>query len=70
VVGGRSVARPPHAFATELLTAEVRPKVVSEALGHSSVAFMIHVYQHVLPAMGDQVAAALESVFTREESAS
>lgn len=52
-----------HAFATTLLTAGVHPKVVSEALGHSSVAFTMDTYQHVLPTMGDQVAEAIESVF-------
>lgn len=37
------------------------PKVVSEALGHSSVAFTMDTYQHVLPTMGEQVAAAIET---------
>jgi integrase len=51
-----------HAFATTLLTAGVHPKVVSEALGHASVAFTMDTYQHVLPTMGEQVAAAIETV--------
>jgi integrase len=50
-----------HAFATTLLVGSVHPKVVSEALGHSSVAFTMDVYSHVLPTMGEQVAAAIES---------
>ena len=50
-----------HAFATTLLTAGVHPKVVSEALGHASVAFTMDTYQHVLPTMGEQVAAAIET---------
>ena len=50
-----------HAFATTLLVGGVHPKVVSEALGHSSVAFTMDVYSHVLPTMGDQVAAAIET---------
>jgi integrase len=50
-----------HAFATTLLAAGVHPKVVSEALGHSSVAFTMDTYQHVLPTMGDQVASAIET---------
>jgi integrase len=49
-----------HAFATTLLAAGVHPKVVSEALGHASVAFTMDTYQHVLPTMGEQVAAAIE----------
>jgi integrase len=35
-------------------------KVVSEALGHSSAAFTMDVYQHVLPTMQEQAAAAIE----------
>jgi integrase len=50
-----------HAFATSLLVAGVHPKVVSEALGHASTAFTMDVYSHVLPTMGEQVAAAIES---------
>lgn len=50
-----------HAFATTLLVGGVHPKVVSEALGHSSVAFTMDVYSHVLPTMGEQVAAAIET---------
>jgi integrase len=49
-----------HAFATSLLVAGVHPKVVSEALGHASTAFTMDVYSHVLPAMAEQVAAAIE----------
>jgi integrase len=48
-----------------LLTAGVHPKVVSEALGHSSVAFTMDVYQHVLPTMGEQVAQAIEATLGR-----
>lgn len=50
-----------HAFATTLLVGGVHPEVVSEALGHSSVAFTMDVYSHVLPTMGDQVATAIEA---------
>jgi len=41
-----------HTHATLLLAAGVPVKVVSERLGHSTVAFTMEVYQHVLP--GDQ----------------
>ena len=40
-----------------MLKAGVHPKVVSERLGHSSVAFTLDVYSHVVP--GIQEAAAL-----------
>jgi Site-specific recombinase XerD len=41
-----------HTHATLMLAAGVPVKVVSERLGHSTVAFTMEVYQHVLP--GDQ----------------
>ena len=50
-----------HAVATRLLEAGVHPKVVSEALGHSSVAFTPDVYSHVILSMGEQVAVAMEA---------
>lgn len=49
-----------HAYATRLLEAGVHPKVVSEALGHSSVAFTMQVYQHVMPSMQETAAKAIE----------
>lgn len=50
-----------HSFATTMLVSGVHPKVVSEALGHANVAFTMGVYQHVLPTMGEQAAAAIEA---------
>ena len=47
-----------HTHATILLQAGVPVKVVSERLGHSSPAFTMSVYQHVLPGM--QADAALD----------
>jgi integrase len=49
-----------HAVATRLLEAGLHPKIVSEALGHASVAFTLDVYSHVVPSMGSHVAAAME----------
>ncbi len=46
-----------HTHATLLLKEGVPPKVVSERLGHSSVAFTMQVYQHVLPGMQADAAA-------------
>jgi integrase len=40
-----------HAAATIALAAGVPAKVISEQLGHSSVAFTLDVYSHVLPHM-------------------
>lgn len=49
-----------HAYATRLLEAGVHPKVVSEALGHSSVSFTMDTYQHLMPGMQDAAARAIE----------
>ena len=43
-----------HAFATLALQAGMNPKVVSEALGHSSVTITLDTYSHVLPNMQDE----------------
>jgi integrase len=40
-----------HTHASLLLAAGVNPKVVSERLGHSSVAFTLDTYAHVMPGM-------------------
>jgi integrase len=40
-----------HTAATISLAAGVSPKVISEQLGHASVAFTLDVYSHVLPHM-------------------
>ena len=51
-----------HSYATAALRAGVPVKVVSERLGHASVAFTQQVYMHVIPGMdeeGAQLAAAI-----------
>ncbi|MEX0665389.1 MAG: site-specific integrase [Acidimicrobiia bacterium] len=50
-----------HTHATILLKAGVPVKVVSERLGHASPAFTMSVYQHVLPGMQADAAAAFSS---------
>jgi integrase len=53
-----------HTHATILLQAGVPVKVVSERLGHSSPAFTMTVYQHVLPGMqADAAATFSKAVF-------
>ena len=47
-----------HTHASILLKAGVPVKVVNERLGHSSPAFTMTVYQHVLPGMQADAAAA------------
>lgn len=50
-----------HTYASILLKAGVPVKVVSERLGHSSPAFTMTVYQHVLPGMQADAAAAFST---------
>jgi integrase len=49
-----------HAYATTLLLAGVHPKIVSEALGHTSTSFTMDTYQHLLPSLGSQAAEAVD----------
>ena len=49
-----------HTHATQLLKNNVHPKVVSERLGHSTIAITLDTYSHVLPGMQEQAVAALE----------
>jgi integrase len=54
-----------YAFATLALQAGMNPKVVSEALGHSSVTITLDTYSHVLPNMQDELAIAVENLLKR-----
>jgi integrase len=51
-----------HTCATLLLTKGVHPKIVSEMLGHSSIAITPDIYSHVIPGLGDAAASAMEDV--------
>jgi len=46
--------------ATLLLTKGVHPKIVSEMLGHSSIAITLATYSHVIPGLGEAAASAME----------
>lgn len=57
-----------HCHATMLLQQGVHPKVVQERLGHSTPAFTLHVYSHVLPGMRHEAASRLqERLFSRHD---
>ena len=45
-----------HTFASSLIAAGANPKTLSEALGHSSVAFTLDVYGHLFPGAMQDVA--------------
>ena len=48
-----------HTCATLLLSARVNPKVVSEMLGHATVAITLDIYSHVIPDMQQDAAAVM-----------
>ena len=54
-----------HTAATLLLGQSINPKIVSELLGHASVAITLDLYSHCLPDMQQQAAAAMDAVLTR-----
>jgi len=51
-----------HTCATLLLTKVVHPKIVSEMLGHSSIAITLDTYSHVIPGLGEVAVSAMEDV--------
>ncbi len=55
--------RPKHTCATLLLPRNVNPKIVSEMLGHASIAITLGTYSHVLPNMQQSDVRALEATF-------
>jgi len=57
-----------HTAATLALAAGVPVKVVSEMLGHSSVALTLDVYSHVLPHMQEDAARRMAALLEESES--
>jgi integrase len=53
-----------HTAATILLLKNVNPKVVSEMLGHGTIAITLDTYSHVLPDMQSSAVAAMEEAFS------
>jgi integrase len=53
-----------RACATLLFTGGVHPKIVSEMLGHSSIAITLDIYSHVIPGLGDAAASAMEEALS------
>ena len=51
-----------HTFASLLLQRGAKPKVLSEASGHASVAFTMDVYSHIIEGMQYEVVALLDEV--------
>jgi integrase-like protein len=51
-----------HTCATLLLVSNVNPKIVSEMLGHATIAIALDTYSHVLPSMQGGATRALEDI--------
>jgi integrase len=51
-----------HSFASLMLSRGAKPKVISEALGHSSVAFTMDIYSHVIEGMQEDAMKLLDGV--------
>ena len=55
-----------HTFASLMLLAGIHPKIASEMLGHSTVAFTLDVYSHVVPGLQEAAAKRLDEVLLPE----
>jgi len=51
-----------HTFASLMLLNGVAPKVISETLGHASVAFTMDTYSHILPGMQENAMRLLDQI--------
>ena len=58
-----------HSHATHLLQQGVHPKIVSERLGHSTVAITLDTYSHVLPGMQADAVAKVDTTLREAISA-
>lgn len=54
-----------HTAATLLLGRGVHPKIVSEMLGHSTVAITLDLYSHVTPTMQREAASAMDDLLSQ-----
>ncbi|MDQ2914625.1 MAG: tyrosine-type recombinase/integrase [Chloroflexota bacterium] len=54
-----------HTAATLLLGRCVHPKIVSEMLGHSTIAITLDTYSHVTPTMQREAATAIDAALAR-----
>lgn len=54
-----------HTHATLALQAGLHPKVVSDRLGHSSTTVTLDIYSHVIPALQEEAATTVASMFLK-----
>jgi len=57
-----------HTFASLMLLRGAKPKIISEALGHSSVAFTIDVYSHIIEGMQQDAMALLDGILPKAKN--
>lgn len=50
-----------HTHATDLLRAGVHPKIVSERLGHASIAITMDIYSHAIPGLQEDAAQRIDA---------
>jgi integrase len=50
--------------ATLLLGQGIHPKIVGDLLGHATVSLTLDTYSHLLPAMHQQAAAAMDALLS------
>ncbi len=53
-----------HTAATLVLAQGTHPKVVSEMLGHGTIALTLDTYSHLVPALHEQAAATMDTLFS------
>lgn len=56
-----------HSFATLLFAAGINPKVIQEALGHSSISITLGMYGDVLPDMQDEIGGITDQFFSEDD---
>ena len=65
-VGGTRFHDLRHTFASLMLLAGVHPKIVSEMLGHASVAFTLDTYSHVIGGLQEAAVRRLDEILQPE----
>jgi len=56
-----------HTHATLMLKAGVHPKIVSERLGHASIAITLDTYSHVLPGLQEEAVEKFDRIFNDDK---
>ena len=51
-----------HTYATLALSCGIHPKVVSERLGHATIAITLDTYSHAVPALSEEAACRVAAL--------